>query len=74
MAQLTYSGTRGVYISGPGSSDMTLGGSPATANTFTDTLSNLVQPANAADDVLAYFNDWGVKGLIALENKVVHAL
>jgi hypothetical protein len=72
MIDGTIAGGSAVHISGPGSSDVTLGGSLATANTFTGTNGFLVQLVNAADDVPAHFNDWGVTGLTAIENKVVH--
>jgi hypothetical protein len=62
----------GVHISGPGALNVNLGGSLATANTFTDTFGDLVQMVNASDDVPAQFNDWGYTSLGAIENRILH--
>jgi parallel beta-helix repeat protein len=64
--------TSGVDIGGPGSFDVTLGDSLATANTFSNTGGFLVRLFNAADDVPAYFNDWGITDLTAIEADIWH--
>jgi hypothetical protein len=64
--------TSGVDIGGPGSLDVTLGDSLATSNTFSNTGGFLVRLLNAADDVPAYFNDWGITDLTAIEADIWH--
>jgi hypothetical protein len=61
-----------VDINGPGSLDVTLGDSMAAANTFRNTGGLLVRLANAADDVPARYNDWGVTALADIETDIHH--
>jgi hypothetical protein len=61
-----------VVITGPGSLDVSLGNSMATANTFQFNSGYLVQLINAADDVPARFNDWGITDLDNIEADIHH--
>ncbi|MEJ2555408.1 MAG: right-handed parallel beta-helix repeat-containing protein [Anaerolineae bacterium] len=61
-----------VVITGPGSIDLTLGDSLAAANTFRGHHGYLVQLIDAADDVPARFNDWGVTDLGGIEASIYH--
>jgi hypothetical protein len=61
-----------VVITGPGTLDVTLGDSLATANTFRNHGGYLVQLIDTADDVPARFNDWGITALGSIETDIYH--
>lgn len=61
-----------VVITGPGSIDLTLGDSLSAANTFRGHHGYLVRLIDAADNVPARFNDWGVTDLAGIEAGMYH--